>query len=45
MISSDSDDSAVLHPFDGLILAYESEQAEGDDPSSPSGNCGFLSDL
>jgi hypothetical protein len=45
MFSNDSDDSVVLHAFDGLILAYKSERAEGDDPSSPSGNRGFLSDL
>jgi len=46
MFSNDSDDSVVLHPFDGLALAYGSEQAEDDDDRlSTSGNHGFLSDL
>ena len=45
MFSNDSDDSVVLHPFDGLALAYGSERAEDDDLSSTSGNQGFLTDL
>jgi len=45
MFSNDSDDSVVLNPFDGLTLAYGSEQTEDDDPPSTSGNRGFLADL
>lgn len=45
MFSNKSDDSVVLNPFDGLSLAYGSERAESDRPTSTSGNQGFLADL